>query len=305
MAKPEPQQGEALVKVLVAGICNTDLEIACGYMGFKGVLGHEFVGIVETVIGPDRGLTGKRVVGDINCGCGICNFCHQGLNRHCQSRVTLGIDRKNGCLAEYVVMPLTNLYEVPASVSDEEAVFCEPLAAVFEILEQVHLKPTDRVAVLGDGKLGLLTALTLRQFCPSLSLIGRHPEKLAIAEAQQINTMLSDELLQTTSFDLVVEATGRTEGFDLACKLLKPRGTMVLKSTVASGGELNLSAVVIDEITVVGSRCGPFEPALQALEKKQLDPRPLITKIYCADDMLRAFEAAGVKGNLKILVDFR
>lgn len=305
MPKPEPQQGEALIKILIAGICNTDLEIARGYMGFRGVLGHEFVGIVEKVIGPDHELTGKRVVGDINCGCGSCSYCLQGLNRHCPNRVTLGIDRKDGCLAEYVVMPLSNLYEVPATVSDEDAVFCEPLAAAFEILEQVHIRPTDRVALLGDGKLGLLTALTLRQACPSLSLVGRHPEKLAIAASQRVSTVLAEELSQTKSFDLVVEATGRAEGFDLACKLLKPRGTMVLKSTLASGGKLNLSALVIDEITVIGSRCGPFEPALQALALKQLDPKPLITRVFSADDMVSAFEAAGVRGNLKILVDFR
>ncbi len=305
MPKPEPQQGEALIKILIAGICNTDLEIARGYMGFRGVLGHEFVGIVEKVIGPDHDLTGKRVVGDINCGCGSCSYCLQGLNRHCPNRVTLGIDRKDGCLAEYVVMPLSNLYEVPATVSDEDAVFCEPLAAAFEILEQVHIRPTDRVALLGDGKLGLLTALTLRQACPSLSLVGRHPEKLAIAASQRVSTVLAEELSQTKSFDLVVEATGRAEGFDLACKLLKPRGTMVLKSTLASGGKLNLSALVIDEITVIGSRCGPFEPALQALALKQLDPKPLITRVFSADDMVSAFEAAGVRGNLKILVDFR
>jgi alcohol dehydrogenase len=305
MAKPSPAEGEALIKVLMAGICNTDLEIERGYMGFKGVLGHEFVGLVEEVNGADHGLIGKRVVGDINCGCGKCSFCLQGMNNHCPERVTVGIDRKNGCLAEYLTMPVGNLFIVPASVSDEEAVFAEPLAAAFEILEQVHIKPTDLAAVLGDGKLGLLIALVLKQSQADLFLIGKHPHKLAIAAGQKIKTALLGDLPRRRLFNLVVEATGSVDGFELAQELLKPRGTLVLKSTVAGSKNFNLTSLVLNEITVIGSRCGPFPPALRALENKAIDVRPLISKVYSSDKALEAFEAARAKDSLKVLVDFR
>jgi alcohol dehydrogenase len=305
MAKPSPAESEALVKVLMAGICNTDLEIERGYMGFKGVLGHEFVGLVEEVNGADHGLIGKRVVGDINCGCGKCSFCLQGMNNHCPERVTVGIDRKNGCLAEYLTMPVGNLFIVPASVSDEEAVFAEPLAAAFEILEQVHIKPTDLAAVLGDGKLGLLIALVLKQSQADLFLIGKHPHKLAIAAGQKIKTALLGDLPRRRLFNLVVEATGSVDGFELAQELLKPRGTLVLKSTVAGSKNFNLTSLVLNEITVIGSRCGPFPPALRALENKAIDVRPLISKVYSSDKALEAFEAARAKDSLKVLVDFR
>jgi alcohol dehydrogenase len=305
MAKPSPAEGEALIKVLMAGICNTDLEIERGYMGFKGVLGHEFVGLVEEVNGADHGLIGKRVVGDINCGCGKCSFCLQGMNNHCPERVTVGIDRKNGCLAEHLTMPVGNLFIVPASVSDEEAVFAEPLAAAFEILEQVHIKPTDLAAVLGDGKLGLLIALVLKQSQADLFLIGKHPHKLAIAAGQKIKTALLGDLPRRRLFNLVVEATGSVDGFELAQELLKPRGTLVLKSTVAGSKNFNLTSLVLNEITVIGSRCGPFPPALRALENKAIDVRPLISKVYSSDKALEAFEAARAKDSLKVLVDFR
>ncbi len=305
MAKPSPAEGEALIKVLMAGICNTDLEIERGYMGYKGVLGHEFVGLVEEVNGEDHGLIGKRVVGDINCGCGKCSFCLPGINNHCPDRVTVGIDRKNGCLAEYLTMPVGNLFIVPESVSDEEAVFTEPLAAAFEIMEQVHIKPTDLVAVLGDGKLGLLIALVLKQSQADLCLVGKHPDKLAIAAGQKIRTVLLKELPRKRFFNLVVEATGSVDGFDLAQELLKPRGTLVLKSTVADSKNFNLSSLVLNEITVVGSRCGPFPPALRALEKKTIDVRPLISKIYSFDKVLEAFEATRAQGTIKVLVVFR
>lgn len=305
MAKPTPAEGEALIKVLMAGICNTDLEIERGYMGFKGVLGHEFVGKVEDVNGEDHGLIGKRVVGDINCGCGKCSFCLQGINNHCPDRVTVGIDGKNGCLAEYLTIPVGNLFKVPESVSDEEAVFTEPLAAAFEIMEQVHIKPTDLVAVLGDGKLGLLIALVLKQSQADLCLVGKHPDKLAIAAGQKIKTVLLGELPRTSLFNLVVEATGSVDGFDLAQELLKPCGTLVLKSTVEGSKNFNLSSLVLNEVTVVGSRCGPFSPALRALEKKIIDVRPLISKIYSFDYALEAFEAARARDTLKVLVDFR
>lgn len=305
---PEALENEALVKVLLAGICNTDLEITRGYMGFRGVIGHEFVGVVEKA--GERDLVGKRVVGEINCGCGLCGYCLKGLRSHCPERKVLGILGKDGALAEYLTLPLENLHPVPENVTDQEAVFTEPLAAAFQITEQVHVRPTDRVLVMGDGKLGLLAAMVLGLSSNDVTLLGKHENKLRIARERNIKTMLPDDLPQegpkgAKTYDMVVEATGRAEGFQNALRLVRPRGNIVLKSTVAQGREMNLAPLVIDEVTVTGSRCGPFGPALSALARGLVDVRPLITGIYPFERAEEAFKKAGQRGSLKVLVDFR
>ncbi len=304
MPKPVPVQREALVKVKMAGICKTDLEIEKGYMGFKGIPGHEFVGVVEESKDGDQSLLGKRVVGEINCGCKVCNYCLQGLETHCPERTTLGIDGRDGCFAEYLTLPVANLIEVPEGITNEEAVFTEPLAAAFEIMNQVHIKPSDQVCVLGDGKLGLLIALALNLSQSELLLVGKYPVKLNIAEKQHIKTALLEDLSSKRQFDLVVEATGSVDGFELARKVVRPRGKVVLKSTVAGNKELNLTSLVLDEITMIGSRCGAFNPALKALERKMLNVKPLISGIYSLDKIIEAYEASKRKDALKVLIDF-
>ncbi|MBA4417671.1 MAG: alcohol dehydrogenase [Syntrophus sp. (in: bacteria)] len=303
---PEPKKGEALIRVIMAGICNTDLEIMKGYMGFTGILGHEFVGVVEVVTGDNRCLIGRRVVGEINCGCGMCPaYCLKGLQNHCPGRTTLGIAKKDGAFAEYITLPEGNLYEVPDNLSDEEAVFTEPLAAAFEITDQIHVKPTDRVLVIGDGKLGLLCALALKLTGADVSLAGRHGAKLEIAQDQQVTAITIEELIIEKIYDIVVEATGRPDGLATALKLVRPRGTIVLKSTVADERRINLTPVVVDEIHLVGSRCGPFKPALRAMSKGGINVKPLISGIFPFSEAPRAFEKARERESLKIIIDFR
>lgn len=297
---PEPKQGEALIKVNTIGICNTDYEITKGYMGYKGVLGHEFTGVVEKAANKD--LIGKRVVGEINCGCGQCEWCAQGLERHCFNRSTLGIWQREGCFAEYVALPEKNLLEIPQNVSNEEAVFVEPLAAALEILEQVHIPPYKKVIVLGDGKLGLIIALALNASGLDITLVGKHEEKLAIAAAQGVKTKLLNDLKIEKAYDFVVEATGSITGFETSLALTKPRGTLILKSTIAASKEFNLAPIVIDEITVLGSRCGQFAPALRMLESKRIDVKPLISDIYPIDKSIEAFERNKEKSSVKVLV---
>lgn len=302
---PVPVPGEARIKVTMAGICDTDMQITKGYLGFAGVLGHEFVGIVDDVNGPDQGLIGRRVVGEINIACGVCEYCSKGLGRHCPSRTTLGIDGRDGAFAEYVTLPLSCLHPLPASLSDEDAVFTEPLAACFEILEQVHIRPTERILVLGDGKLGLLAAAVLRLTHADVLLVGKHEEKLAIARTLGINALGLDASDRGRLWDVVIDTTGSATGFGTALSQVRPRGTIVLKTTVADGTQLNLSPLVIDEITVVGSRCGPFGPALQHLSQGLIDVRQLVSAVYPFTDALSAFEAASRPDSLKILLDFR
>jgi len=301
---PEPGKGEALVKVDLAGICNTDLEIIKGYMNFRGIIGHEFVGVVEGLAGDNHHFMGKRVVGEINCGCGVCEYCRGGLKRHCPARTTLGIEGRNGALAEYLLLPVDNLFEVPESVKNEEAVFTEPLAAAYEILEQVHVKPNDRVLVMGDGKLGLLIALVLHWSQAKVVLAGKHEKKLAIVRDQGVPTMALKELVVKKVFDIVVEATGSSEGLETAFHYVKPRGVIVLKTTVAEGTNTNLAPIVVDEIHVVGSRCGPFEPALRSLSEKCIRLGPLISGIFSFSRAAEAFEKAKEKDSLKVLIDF-
>ncbi len=311
---PAPVDGGALIRVLLAGICNTDLEIVRGYMAFQGVLGHEFVGIVEAVhegpgATPLTSLIGKRVVGEINAACHHvdCLYCQRGIPTHCPNRTTLGIVNRDGAFADYLVLPTRNLHLVPDNISDEEAVFVEPLAANFEILEQVHVKPTDSVVVLGDGKMGQLAAQVLTLSGCEAMMVGKHEEKLALAEKRGVHTYLLDDaerfaLDNGRRVDLVIECSGSAQGLEIALRLVRARGTLILKSTVAEKGLLHLAPIVIDEIRVQGSRCGPFAPALRALGQKLVDVHPLISACYSLDEGLAAFEHAGQKGVLKVLV---
>ena len=296
------KENEALIKVTMAGICNTDYEITKGYMGYNGILGHEFVGEVIEINGIDKSLLNKRVVGEINLGCNNCTWCAQNLARHCPNRSTLGIFNKDGCFCEYLTMPLQNLLEVPQNVSDEEAVFVEPLAAACEIIEQKHIRPDEKVVILGDGKLGLLIALPLNALGLDALLVGKHQNKLDIAKAQKVKTALLNDIKIEPVYDVVVEATGSISGFETSVALTKPRGTLVLKSTIATGKELNLAPIVINEITVLGSRCGQFAPALRLLEQEKINVKPLISKIYNFDDAIEAFEANKQKDTIKVLM---
>ena len=302
--KPIPQKGEALVRVTMAGICNTDYEITKGYMGYVGILGHEAVGVVEDVNSDDKSLIGKRVVPEISYGCKDpnCEWCAKKNYRHCPDRHTLGIWRKDGVFAQYFTMPVEVLFEVPDNVPDTQAVFVEPLAAALEINEQLHIKPMDKVVVLGDGKLGLITALALNAQNLNVILVGKHQNKLDIAKAQGVKTSLLNDFPIEKKYDVVVEATGSVNGFETSLALTKPRGVFVLKSTVATGKELNLAPIVIDEITVLGSRCGQFPPALRLLESQKVDFSPLISGIYSMDEAEKAFEKNKEKDTLKVLL---
>jgi threonine dehydrogenase-like Zn-dependent dehydrogenase len=295
---PKADNRTALVKIHLAGICCTDLHIFQGYMGFRGVPGHEFVGIV--VEGPEN-LRGKRVAGEINFACGHCDYCAHGLGRHCSNRSVMGILNADGAFADYLSIPLTNLHQVPDRVADEEAVFTEPLAAAFEILEQVQVEPTDEVLVLGDGKLGNLCAQVLRLASPHVTVLGKHEEKLKLVKRAGVRTMLLNDW-QPKPFDIVVEATGSASGLDLALSSVRPRGTLVLKSTIAGKHQVSLAPVVINEINVIGSRCGLFPPAIQALEDKTVSVMALIDQIYPLANGIDAVEHAGRPGAKKILL---
>jgi len=297
--RPKPPPGEALIRVSLAGICNTDLEIAKGYIGFQGVLGHEFVGIVEAA--AEAGWLGKRVVGEINCYCGECPLCRRGLFTHCPERTTLGIWGRDGAFAEYLTLPLANLHPLPEEIRDEDAVFVEPLAAALEIVEQIQVKPTDRVILLGDGKLGLLVAQVLALQGCDLLVVGHHAHKLELLNRRGIATHLGESSLKG-SFDIVVDCTGKPEGFTQALALLRPRGTLVLKSTYHGEAEVDLSQLVIDEITLVGSRCGPFVPALELLRRGLVDVASLISATLRLDEGIRAFQLAGKRETLKVLL---
>lgn len=295
---PPADDTMALVRVRLAGLCSTDLQIFQGYMGFQGVPGHEFVG--EVTAGPVA-LVGQRVVGEINFACGRCARCAQGLERHCATRRVMGILNADGCLAEYVAIPVANLHPVPDSVSDDEAVFTEPLAAALEILAQVHLQPTDEVLVLGDGKLGLLCAQVLQSTGAGVRVVGKHPKKLAWLHTWGITTTpLAD--WQPCQVDVVIEATGSSAGLALALEAVRPRGTLVLKSTVAAPHHLSLAPLVINEITVIGSRCGRFPPALRALAQRRIAVTPLIDRIYPLTAGPEAVTHAAQPGTCKILL---
>ena len=289
---PRVAEGETRVRVLRAGICNTDLEIIKGYMNYRGVLGHEFVGVTDD---------GTRVVGEINAYCGACPTCLRGDPTHCPHRTTLGILGREGALAEYLTLPTRNLHRVPAAVTDAQAVFTEPLAAACEITERIHIHPTERVCVIGDGKLGLLCAQVLQLTGCDLLVLGHHAHKLAILQKRGIATT-TDADAARTQFDVVVDCAGNASGFDLARKLVRPRGILVLKSTFHGGQESSFAPIVIDEISISGSRCGPFAPALRLLEQKLVDVDALIEAEFPMARGIEAFERARQKGALKVQI---
>lgn len=293
---------DSVIRVLLSGICSTDIEITRGYSGFEGTLGHEFVGIIEN--SPDRpDLLGKRVVGEINVGCGDCQLCHQGDARHCPNRTVLGIKGRDGSHAEFVSLPSRNLLEIPPDLSDQEAVFIEPLAAALGITERIDLKNAEKIAIIGDGKLGLLCAFALNRVCPSLTLYGRYSSKLKIAEAAGIETCLVDETTHPYSFyDVVVEATGSESGFAMALDLVRPRGTIVLKSTYSGKAEIEAWRIVVDEISIVGSRCGRFKPTIEWLVNNRIDLAQLISDEFLLSKGLAAFDTAKQPGVLKVLL---
>jgi len=296
---PEPQRqpGEALIRPHLVGICNTDLEITRGYMNFHGILGHEFVG---TVVDSDNPYwRGRRVVGEINAACRRCSTCLRGDASHCPHRTTLGIYRRDGAMADLFTLPESCLHEVPATVSDEAAVFTEPLAAALEIVEQSHIRPTERVAVIGDGKLGAMIVQVLRLTGCELTLIGRHPERWELYRQQGVQCIRSAEI-KNDQFDVVVDCTGNPSGLAIARQLVRPRGRLILKSTFAAETQLNLSMVVVDEVQIIGSRCGPFAPALRLLERQLIVTTPLISARYSLTDGLQAFSVA--PGQLKVLL---
>lgn len=305
--KPTPKENEVLIKTKMVGICNTDYEITKGYMGYKGILGHEFVGVVEEVgENIDKKWLNKRVVGEINCACNNCSYCHQNLQRHCPNRSTLGIWQKDGCFCEYFTLPIENVFEISNNVTDEIATFTEPLAAAYEILEQVHITPNSKIALLGDGKLGLCISLVFNAMNVDFVHIGKHENKLAISKKNGVKTMLLSDLKDEDkmSYDVVVEATGSTGGFKTSASLVKPRGTLVLKSTIAANEGLNLASIVVNEITIIGSRCGQFKPIVKLLENQKINPSPLIDSVYDVEDFKKAFEKNSQKGCLKVLVKF-
>ena len=296
---PEPQPGEARVRVLRAGICNTDLELLRGYYPYTGILGHEFVGIVES---GATNLVNQRVVGEINAACGKCHFCLTNQPTHCEHRTVLGIMNRNGAFAEYLTLPVVNLHPVPDQVTTEVATFTEPLAAALEITEQVAISPEHKVLVIGDGKLGQLVAQTLALTGCNLVVIGRHADKLEKLASRGIKVGFEDIVIPR-SFDVAVECTGNPDGFNLALSGLRPRGTLVLKSTYAGKLTLDASALVVDEITVVGSRCGPFDKALDLLSQDKVDVTSLIETCYPLDEGLAAFAHAQRRGTLKVLLN--
>ncbi|HEV2706050.1 MAG TPA: alcohol dehydrogenase catalytic domain-containing protein [Pyrinomonadaceae bacterium] len=305
VARPAVREGEALVRVVRAGVCNTDVEIVRGYAGFEGTLGHEFVGIVESAPEAAEGLVGRRVVGEINAGCGRCELCRAGDARHCPGRTVLGIVGRDGAFAEYLSLPAVNLLPVPDEVSDERAVFTEPLAAACGIMERVAIDETMRVGVIGDGKLGLLCAQAVRALTKaSVLLVGRHESKMRVASRRGIETTKVEQLSPSTrrSFDVTIEASGSPTGFRTALELLRPRGTLVLKSTFHGATEINAAPVVVDEIQIVGSRCGRFAPALELLRRNAVDVDSLISEDYALSDGVRALTHAQAPGILKVLL---
>lgn len=291
---------EALIKIRKAGVCSTDLELVKGYYPYTGILGHEFVG--EVVEAEDAAWIGERVVGEINV---VCNKCEQCLNErptHCENRTVLGIINRDGTFAEFTNLPIRNLHRVPASVPDEMAVFTEPLAAALEIQQQVQINPTDRVLLVGAGRLGQLIAQTLALTGCDLRVVARHKHQQDLLNARGIR-IISEEEIKPWRWDVVVEATGSPSGFALARRAIRPRGILILKSTYKGEMNVNFSSVVVDEINIIGSRCGPFEPALHLMESKQVDPTVLIAAEFKLNDALKAFEHAAEPGVLKVLVE--
>lgn len=297
---PDPNPGETLIKISLAGICGTDLEILDGYMDYQGILGHEFVGVV--IKSKNKDLIGKRVVGEINVGCGKCPSCKKGLERHCPHRTVLGILQRNGTFAEFLSLPEKNLHVIPDSVTDPQAVFVEPLAAAFEITEQIDLNPDWNVAIVGDGRLANLITYVLKLYCSNITCFGKHEKKLEKIKKLGIKTKISIDSNEEHQFDLVIEAAGNNSGFHDAMKLIKPRGTVILKSTIASKGNLDLTSTIINEITLIGSRCGTFRPAIEALASKKISIDHLIDSTYPLEKFKEAIEYAKKSNTLKVFL---
>ncbi|MBI4838453.1 MAG: alcohol dehydrogenase catalytic domain-containing protein [Nitrospirae bacterium] len=301
-AKPERKKDEALIRVSLAGLCNTDLEITKGYVpGFKGILGHEFIGVV--VEADDTADTGKRVTGEINLACGKCGFCIKGLERHCPDRTVLGIHGKDGAFAEFTTLPVKNIIEIPDEIPDTHAIFIEPLAAALEILEQITIpKLRDKsILLIGDGKLALLIAHVLQSTGCNLIVVGKHKNKLALLEENRIQTALLDNF-KKSKFDIVVEASGNPSGLELGIECTKPRGTLVLKSTYASAFNFNPFHIVVNEITVAGSRCGRFSEAIKFLQAHKLPLEKYISAVFDLKDAVSAFKLAAQPETLKVLL---
>jgi threonine dehydrogenase-like Zn-dependent dehydrogenase len=301
MAIPVISEGESLVRIITAGICKTDLEIIKGYMNFRGVLGHEFVG--QVIESGDPSLVGKRVVGEINSGCGNCDLCRKGMERHCPDRTTLGISGRDGVFAECVALPNSNLIEVPEAVSDEMAVFGEPLAAALEITEQVHLFPDSRILIVGDGRLSALICLVIRLTGADITVLGKHDRKMKVFTRLGARICKRDELGNNNrDFDFVVEASGSPSGWVMATQFVKPRGVIILKSTYHGNLEINAAELVINEICVQGSRCGQFRPALRLMECGLVDPSFLISGSFPLESFREAFSNAEGPGMFKTLL---
>lgn len=297
--RPLPGPGEVLVAVKLAGICGTDLEIAKGYAGYTGIIGHEFVGVVAE---GSKSLAGKRVVADINCVCGKCDMCAGGLSTHCRRRTVLGIAGRPGAFAEFVVIPERNCVEVPSGISDEEAVFAEPLAAAIQVTRQVKLESRTNVAVLGTGRLGLLAAQVLATTGCKLTSLGRNPSTLALLDRKRIRTLNVAEITNWAEYDVVVECTGSPLGLPLALRLVRPKGTVVMKTTCVAGGELDLTDLVVSEITLLGSRCGSVQDALPLLSQKRIDVTSLVTRTMPLSEGEKAMAAAAEAGTIKMLL---
>lgn len=298
---PSPQRlpGFALIRTLAAGICNTDLELQRGYYQFEGIPGHEFVG--EVLESDSKELIGRRVAGEINLSCGRCDYCAIGLGRHCRNRSVLGIVRHPGAFAELLTLPDRNLHLIPSGISDEEAVLIEPLAAACEILDQVALPLGEAVAVLGDGKLGLLIAQVLCAHGSQVTVFGHHASKLAIVAAHGIAVSTSDEYPRE-HFSFVVECTGSAAGLNNAIQMVQPRGTIIMKSTVHDKVTMDTAPVIVNEISLIGSRCGRFEPAIQFLRDRKIDIRPMLSAEFALEQAPAAFAEAARKGVLKVIL---
>lgn len=304
---PVLNEGEALIRPTITGICSTDLELCRGYMGFKGILGHEFAGIVEKVHPStgDKGKTwiGKRVVGDINCVCQACDMCKSGLRTHCRNRTVLGIDKRNGCFAEQFTLPLINLLEIPNHVSDEQAVFTEPVAAGCNVKRQLHIEGKPYITILGDGRLGLLTAQVLAKLNASVRVVGKHETKMSLCEKWGIKHRHINEITPRADQDVVVDCTGSADGLNTAMKLLRPRGKLVMKTTVANQSGVDLSPIVINEIQIIGSRCGNFNDALPLIAGDEIDVVSLISRRVRFDQAIEAFRTAQQPGMIKVLLE--
>jgi 2-desacetyl-2-hydroxyethyl bacteriochlorophyllide A dehydrogenase len=297
---PVPDKSQVLIRVLFSGICSTDLELLRGYYPFTGIPGHEFVGEVVSSA-DDESWIGARVVGEINISCGQCATCKSGLERHCEYRKTLGIHDWDGTFAEYLILPMTNLHKIPEGVSNEKAIFTEPIAAAHEILEQTTIDESERVLIIGAGRLGLLTAMVIHQTGCELDVVVRHKKQQAILENCNIQA-INEVDIGSKKYDVVVEATGSVEGFTQACKSIRPRGRIILKSTYKGNSEVNFSQIVVDEVCLIGSRCGSFDPALRLLAEGKVDPLPLIEAVYPLEQGIRAFDLAARSGVLKVLI---